>query len=279
MNHPLSDSLRSHLTELASASSLLVALDFDGVLAPLRNDPEQSRPLPASVQAIDRLAALPNTHVGYISGRPMKFLQNHTSAPRGALFVGSHGAEQNFAGTGQAPRTDGAGDGAVTAGEQRVLEQLDQAFDSIQNEVQDPGFWVETKPMGRTFHTRDSSPESVPRIAQRLDALAQVLPGTRMLHGKDIVEFSTRHDTKGDGLLRMLDASGAQVALYMGDDLTDEDAFKILRTRSGVGIKVGAGDTVAHNRIESPEAVAQFLTALADAREAQLTPPPAEAQH
>src|SRR5206468_4232885 len=72
---------------------ILVALDFDGTLAPIVEDPDAAQPLPLSVQALRALAGLPRTHVAVISGRPLVQLQRLVEPAEGVALVGSHGAE------------------------------------------------------------------------------------------------------------------------------------------------------------------------------------------
>ncbi|MBE8146820.1 hypothetical protein IOD13_13510 [Brevibacterium casei] len=90
---PLSDPADVDLRPLAEADDLLVALDFDGVLAPLQDDPSLSRVLPASAEAIARIASLPNTRLALVSGRDVATLRELADPPASAMIVGSHGAE------------------------------------------------------------------------------------------------------------------------------------------------------------------------------------------
>ena len=71
----MGDGVEDALDAAAEAESLLVALDFDGTLAPFTERPEDSRPLPAARDALDALARLPRTTVAVISGRPLDFLR------------------------------------------------------------------------------------------------------------------------------------------------------------------------------------------------------------
>jgi trehalose 6-phosphate phosphatase len=85
--------------------------------------------------------------------------------------------------------------------------------------------------------------------------------------GKDIIEFSVRGADKGDGIERLREYTAATAVLFAGDDVTDEDGFRVLRPEAGdVGIKVGEGDTLAQFRRADEEAIATMLTLLAEAR-------------
>ncbi len=262
--------LLARLRSFATASSLLIALDFDGVLAPLQDDPATSEPLPQSVRAVTTLAACPDTFVAYISGRPLDDLRALSRAPGQALFVGSHGAEEDFSSLDAERRSAdeaNSSEGTAQRTDEQALAVLDDAYGQLRDEVS--GVWMEEKPLGRAFHTRDADAAATAHVNRRLDAVASRLQDTRVVRGKDVYEFTTRHDTKGDGLERILARTGAHAAIYIGDDVTDEDAFEVLAERpDSLGIKVGAGATAAGARIAGPQDVAALLSCLAQAREA-----------
>lgn len=273
------------ITALAAADRLLVGLDFDGVIAPLVDNPMDAAPLPASAAAAEALAAEPNTVVGYISGRNLSVLKQLSNAPEGAIFIGSHGVESDFSAIGG--EDIGAADGRRSGGnpaagtyasgpsndEQALLDELDAAFTDIRTRTPEEGHGllrIERKPLGRTFHTRGCSENRTAFYATELEALAKRLGQLRFLTGHEMFEFALRHQTKGNGLERMIRQTGATAALYIGDDRTDEDAFKKLRTYPEdfprLSIKVGPAGTAAEVRLQSPDDVAVFLGRLAAAR-------------
>ena len=102
------------LSTIAATSRLVVALDFDGTASPLVLDPMSARALPEVSVQVERLAALPDTFVAYVSGRSMhdlKIITEHDEDSVVAL-AGSHGAQYWFPGAGDedAPgRCDGGG--------------------------------------------------------------------------------------------------------------------------------------------------------------------------
>ena len=78
----IDQSLRDALTRLAAAETLLVALDFDGVVAPIVTRAEDARPLPQTAEAVARLAGLPRTWTAYVSGRALASLFAHVPRRR-----------------------------------------------------------------------------------------------------------------------------------------------------------------------------------------------------
>ncbi|WP_349828323.1 trehalose-phosphatase [Brevibacterium litoralis] len=301
LHPPVRAAAEVDLSTLVGARRLLVALDFDGVVAPLQDDPETSAPLPTTARAIEALVALPDTVVGFLSGRPLEVLRRLARAPHGAVFIGSHGAEEDFSGlarsTGNAGGTAGtetvrsadAADEAPSPAEQDMLDRLDAGFDRIASAAPADGegdLRLEDKPLGRTFHLRGVTGERREYFEQAVDALADQVPEARHLHGNEVIEYAVRTHTKADGLEHMARVVGADALVFLGDDRTDEDAFALIReserTRGSgasavlppaVGIKVGEADTVAPTRIADPAAVGALLTRLAAERAAAHSTP------
>ena len=85
----LDDALRS----AARTPCLLVASDYDGVVAPIVADPDAAMPDTAAIEALAQLAATPDTHVAMISGRTLRDLRRVTGEPGEVMLLGSHGAE------------------------------------------------------------------------------------------------------------------------------------------------------------------------------------------
>ena len=256
----MADTLHDELRALAADGTrrpLLVALDFDGTLAPLQDDPSTSRILPAGVTALARLAGTPGVSLALVSGRSMNDLHTLAEVPAGTFLIGSHGAERARVMTFGLDRdvvrlSDEQADRLATLGAQalRIARGRD-------------GVWVETKPTAVVVHTRLAEDA----VADAAEAEALVLGeqlGSGVLHGKDVVEISVLQASKGEALTALRDELAAPVVLYGGDDVTDEHAFEAL----GVGdvtIKVGDGATVARHRVDSADSLVAALVVLADA--------------
>ncbi|GAA4178783.1 trehalose-phosphatase [Gryllotalpicola koreensis] len=250
---------------IAAARRLLVALDFDGTVAPLVDDPSTSRATPDAAAAIARLRALPATWVAFVSGRPLDALVQLTESGPDALLVGSHGVEVSIRGE-LAPVE-------LNDDERARMARLEAALTELVTAV--PRARLETKPVGYGVHTRlVTDTERVPPLQQAAREAADMVGGFTTRLGKDVIEFSVRDVTKGDGvrMLRELLAAeegGPVAVLYAGDDVTDEDAFAVLGA-GDLGVKVGAGETRATERVADVEAFAGLLHRLASAREASV---------
>lgn len=260
------DGFSAAIDALASSETLTIALDFDGTLAPFTDDPDDSRAIPEAVSAIERLSILDNTNVALVSGRAVDSLRRVSGAPAGVILIGSHGAEYVVEGT----------DAALPLSEKERLavDGIGRALRAVAQHH--PLVRIEAKPAGYAFHTRLVSSDEKAATAQ-LDARAAVfeaVPDTNVRGGKDVIEFSVLSATKGDAMRRLRDLSPGTVILYVGDDVTDEDAFAAL-AEGDVAVKCGAGDTIARFRLDGPPEVASLLHAIADRRSDSLTHPAA----
>lgn len=240
---------------LAATPRVLVASDFDGVLAPLVLDPSESRALPGTIEALEALAALPDTHAAVVSGRELATLTSLTGLADSAVTrIGTHGAESS--------RVTAA---ALTPGQQQALDQVSRELRALA-EGRQPGVWVETKPTAVVLHTRRMTDRAA---ADEVEAAALEVTtrhtGLHVLHGKQVVEVGVVRADKGTALVALRDEVGAQAVAYLGDDVTDEDAFRALGP-DDVTVKVGEGDTAARFRVDGPEQAAAVLALVLERR-------------
>ncbi|OJX64711.1 MAG: trehalose-phosphatase [Micrococcales bacterium 73-13] len=255
----VAEPLRSALEGLARRPRLLIALDFDGTLAPEVDDPAAARALPAAREAVERLIAMPGTRVALVSGRSLTDLEAVVADfPEEVLLVGSHGAEIRLeAGTSFEP---------LEERERAELTTLGELLGGIA--ARHEGVWVERKPVGFALHTR---------LAVEADSQAARLEATREIgaalgadvivrDGRTTLEFAIRGTTKGEAVEHLRRITHADAVCFAGDDVTDEDAFAALGP-GDVGLKSGPGDTLAEFRVPGPAEVALALQRLADARE------------
>jgi trehalose-phosphatase len=241
---------------MAGVPVLLVALDFDGTLAPVVDVPADARALPEARDAVLRLARAPGTRVALVSGRSLASLVEVSDPPAGVMLVGSHGIEV---------RLDAAHDPVGLDPEELVrLEAVRGVLDKVAGAVE--GAWVEVKPAGFALHTRQADESDARRGEKLAREGLRGLAGVTARSGKDVLEFSVRSATKGDALARLRAHTAADAVLYAGDDVTDEDAFAVLGPHD-VGIKVGPGATAAGFRVAGPAEAATALALLASLRE------------
>lgn len=251
------------LDSVVRAEKLLVALDFDGTLAPFEADPMRARATPEARRAVARLAAAPGVTVAFVSGRSLadlRVIAEHDDASP-IWLEGSHGAEQWRPGGAPVPAAPEAPPETPA-----VLEAAHRAAEGFE------GAWIEDKRFGFGLHTR-TSPEGVePRAQAALDGIvADLAPTWRRREGKHVLEFAWRHEGKDDAVARLREETAADAVVFAGDDVTDEDALASLRD-GDLGIRVGAGPTAARLTVADTPALAEVLEQLA-ARRASRNPP------
>jgi trehalose-phosphatase len=240
------------------ASRWLIVLDFDGTLSPIVEHPDDAAPAAGAVEAIGALTDA--TTVAIVSGRPVADLR----ARLGDLpvtFAGGHGAEVV---------TD---DGTVTSlvgDPDAVRATLDDAEQAVTATVGDePGWLVERKDASLAVHHRRVDPDlrdrRLPEVVACLEAHLGASPGFDLLAGKAVLELRPAGVDKGRAVAWIADRAPSRPPLIVGDDVTDEDAFREADRRGGASILVADRPraTVARWRLRDPQEVVTFLRALA----------------
>ena len=211
-----------------AARAPLCLFDFDGTLAPLEPDPAQVM-LPSAVlsrlQALQRLAV-----VGIVTGRSLHDMQSRPSF-RPDYLVGNHGLEGV---PGTSARFTALADtcGQWKQGLQQRLREID------------PGIWLEDKRYSLSLHylhARD--PAQAAAALARL--FAQLDPLPRVISGKFIFNLLPGGSgDKGLAVLHLMRHTGNDAALYVGDDATDEDVFR-LHAPGILSVRVGCTEPSA----------------------------------
>ena len=250
------DDLDLALQSLAGAENLLIALDFDGTLAPHVDHPEDARAIIGTREAVQALLDLPGVRVAFVSGRALVSLQHVAQPQSSVLLTGSHGIEVQL----DTPEIELN----LVSSELEQLDTLARVLTSISGSI--AGTTIERKPAGLALHTRLAT-EKDGQTAQReaREQLTDQLPGLTVREGKNVLEFSVRSSTKGDALQTLREYTRADRVFYAGDDVTDEDAFAALRD-DDLGLKIGQGATLAGYRVRSPKEVTQVLVRIAALR-------------
>lgn len=250
----LTPGLAEALRRAATAPTLLVACDYDGTLAPFVDDPTNAAPAPGAIEVLGRLSELPRTTVALLSGRNRTALARVSGTSEPVVLVGSHGSE--WEGGFETPLDDD---------EAGLLARLHAELGDIADDT--PGAHVESKPTAAVLHVRPvSDPAAREQATARAVSGPAALDGVFVTEGKNVVEIAVREASKGAAIERLVEQSGAEVAVFIGDDVTDERGFLRLRPQD-VGIKVGSGTTAAGHRVADISAVVRLLGTLADLRD------------
>ncbi len=252
----LDRTLRAAIGHIARVPQLLVGCDYDGTLAPLVDDPTTAGPLPEAVAAVRALALLPQTVVAVISGRALRDLATLSRLPSEVHLVGSHGSEFDL--------------GFIQRLDPELRELQDQLLAELTAIARAyPGVRLEKKPASVAVHVRAAAPESREHALAAVRDGPAAWPGIYVTHGKDVMELSLIATDKGAAVNALRTQASASAVLYLGDDVTDENAFAELHGPD-VGIKVGAGPTQATYRVDDPIDAVRILGYLLETRRAWL---------
>lgn len=251
----LTPDLRAAIRRIAQTEQLLVAMDFDGTMAPIVGRAGDARPLPRAAAAFAGLAVLPRTTTALISGRALASLRAVASPPVDSLLIGSHGAEA-WLGPGSAPLT-------LDPDQEARLAEVRALLADIVAEA--PGTLLEDKPAGVVLHTRQAADDVAEDAVAAARSLLQDRKGVFLKEGKRVLETSVVNASKGEAVTFLRQISGATAVFFAGDDTTDEDALGRLEP-GDVGVKVGLDFTCAEFRVEAPEHVCELLETLLQER-------------
>ena len=248
---------RERLGEL-SGRAPAVFLDYDGTLTPIVPDPDRALLPEPTRDALLRLRE--RWPVAVVSGRDLADVREKVGI-EGLAYAGSHGFEIVTP------------DGRHELRGAEHLPDLDSAEAELRDELPS-GARLERKRVAIAVHVRGMDPDRVPEVARVVDEVAARHPRLRLSEGKAIFELRPDLDwDKGRALRWFLEVLGLErdevVPLYVGDDVTDEDAFREIRD-SGLAVVVRGEDdarpTLAHAALDGPDEVRAFLEHLADLR-------------
>jgi trehalose-phosphatase len=211
-----------------------VFADFDGTLTPIAPRPDLSSLPERARVALVKLVARPRTRVAIVSGRPAATLAQLVPVA-GVVYVGNHGMEIVDGGARWEDPIATAARPAVARASYRVAERASRVDGAV----------VEQKQISLSLHTRLVGDDSAREALERdVAAIADEEPALERSSGKRVLEVRPRGaGHKGAAIERLLaSAHGAEwpracAAVFLGDDTTDEDGFRVLAGR-GAGVRV-----------------------------------------
>jgi trehalose 6-phosphate phosphatase len=247
----LSPELLAAVRRVAGTEHLLVAMDFDGTMAPLVDHAADSRALPRAAAAFAGLAKLPRTTTAMISGRALDSLRAVAFPPENTLLIGSHGAEVWMG--------PGSSQLMLDDAQRELLAEVRRELEGIVEQA--PGTLLEDKPAGVVLHTRLAADDVAEDAVAAARAVLQDRSGVFVKTGNRVLETSVVNASKGEGIAFLRQAAGATAVVFAGDDTTDEDALAKL-VPGDLGVKVGLDFTQAEFRVEAPVHICELLEAL-----------------
>ncbi len=245
--HPSHRAILERFAGVEAPNPVLLAFDYDGVLAPVVRDPEGAGMRRTTRDLLVRLAR--RYPVAAVSGRSWTHTRRLTEgvAP---YVVGNHGFE--FLRARPVPE-------AVLRQVRGWRRQLEAALAGV------AGIYFEDKRSTLAVHY--GLDRAWRRAEQAAYAAANQLTGTRLVAGKKVLNILPRQfPNKGDALRALLARLTLGAALYLGDDVTDEDAFAVGMPLV-LGVHVGPGRSLAPWRLESQVRVDELLARLLSLRQ------------
>ena len=243
------------------ARDLVLFLDYDGTLTPIVSRPEQAL-CPLEVKRLlKQLRDLPGVYPTIISGRSLKDLRRKVGVS-GMIYVGNHGLEIEY--------PDGRREEKVFPARTKELKGITQHLKDSLKEIR--GILFEEKGPILSVHYRNVDQKSHPRILQILtEELRQWEDRWRMASGKMVLEIMPKVDFhKGQAVRDILATVSCPglLPIYLGDDKTDEDAFRVLKGQ-GISVFVGPASSLSEADffLQDPVEVREFLSRCKEVRQ------------
>jgi trehalose 6-phosphate phosphatase len=231
---------------LGDGADLSLFLDFDGTLVEIAERPQDVIVAPGLLEALAALSRRLDGRLAVVSGRSLAVLDEFLAGVPVAM-AGSHGGEFRPAGATE-----------IEALADPLPKPLCEALSAYARE--NGGLVFEAKPCSAAVHYRDR-----PEIAAALFTYAASLGsefGAHVKRGKMVVELTMPGSDKGNAVARFMEQApfAGTRPLFVGDDVTDEDAFAAVRRFDGGGILVGPmRSTRALWRLDDVAAVHRWL--------------------
>ncbi len=244
--------LEDFYRRLSSANERLLMLDYDGTLAPFTTERDHALPYPEIAVTLKRLYGSDRTRVVIISGRTVDALKKLLDSDDLPELWGCHGLERH-----------------TSDGQYWIVELPDdmrQKLSELYNWTAEENLvnFCEFKPSGGAFHWRGLPPDEAELIRDKVNARWHDVAQTSDLEllafdgGVEIRVAGTNKANPVDQLL--VEANDDTVLAYLGDDQTDEDAFRALKGRGlGVLVRGEIRDTLADLWLEPPDELKAFL--------------------
>lgn len=253
-----------------SGKTVVVFLDYDGTLSPIVANPDEAFMSDQMRNIVRKVAATFPSSI--VTGRGKDKVFNFIKLEE-LFYVGSHGFDifGPTTGIGSDVRYE------ACAEELPVLQQLYKHLDDSLKTI--PGAWVEDNHFSLSVHYRECIMDDIPRIEEIVDGyLTSSASSLNRRHGKKVIEIRPAIEWhKGKAVMYLLKEMARIFGwqsmenvfpVYLGDDITDEDAFASIVEEWGQGVPIliaedpNARPTKANFTLRNPTEVLHFLTQL-----------------
>lgn len=247
---------------IGEAKNVLLLIDYDGTLTPIVAKPELANLAAETKSILQWLAQNPRLKIGIISGRTMEDLRERVGI-NGIIYAGNHGLE-----------IEGPSISFVNPIAKKTEPLLHSLCEDLNKALADiKGAIIENKGLTLSLHYRlvaevqlDELNKSFYRVTAPLSTSGKI----RITKGKKVYEVRPPVDwNKGEAIeliAQRLEEENKPLMIFLGDDVTDYDGFRLVNENAGISVYVGEETTepVAQYFLYSPKEVHQFLRMLKD---------------
>ncbi len=244
--------LDSFFSDLKKSKNPILLLDYDGTLAPFKVKRDEAVPYPRVREILNRILNAHHTHVVIISGRRVSDITDLMKLDIQPEIWGSHGNERLFS------------DGSYKLADlsEKEFEGLEKAREWAKEQGLDAN--LEEKPAGLAFHWRGMDKSRAEEIKKKVSGKWRPLQqdfNLKLLDFDGGIEIKVAGRDKGNAVKSVLKQLGETDKIaYLGDDLTDEDAFKVLQGKGlCVLVRKKMRATLADLWIVPPDELLHFL--------------------
>ncbi|XP_027357873.1 probable trehalose-phosphate phosphatase J [Abrus precatorius] len=268
--HPSALNVFDQIICNSKGKQIVVFLDYDGTLSPIVSDPEKafmSRKMRATLKGIAR-----HFPTAIVTGRCRDKVYSFVKLAE-LYYAGSHGMDITGPTKSQSPKK-GNNKAVLFQPASQFLPMIDEVYKILLEKTKSvPGATVENNKFCLSVHFRCVDEKSWATLAEKVRLVLNEYPQLRLTQGRKVLEIRpTIKWDKGKALEFLLKSLGYENSndvfpIYIGDDRTDEDAFKVLRSRGqGIGILVSRvpKETDASYTLQDPSEVEQFLRRLVE---------------
>jgi trehalose 6-phosphate phosphatase len=240
-------------TRIQQAQNLFLFLDYDGTLTPIVSRPELALCPPEVKRHLEELRNLPKVYLAIISGRSLEDLRGKVGVSN-IIYVGNHGLEIEY--------PNGSHKKILSSARISELKRITQNLQNSLKEIS--GILFEEKGPILSIHYRNVPQKFFVQIPQKLEEeLSQWKDRWKMASGKMVFEIRPKVNFhKGKAVREILKTfpSLGFLPFYLGDDQTDEDAFRVLKGQ-GISVFIGPGTLPAEADffLRNPKEVQEFL--------------------
>ncbi|KAL8134026.1 putative trehalose-phosphate phosphatase H [Apium graveolens] len=269
LKHPSALDMFEQITKASKGKQIVMFLDYDGTLSPIVDDPDRAFMSDAMRATVRKLARYFPTAI--VSGRCRDKVYNFVRLAE-LYYAGSHGMD--IKGPSKGSNYIKSPQSVLCQPACEFLPMIDEVYQILlQKTKSTPGSKVENNKFCLSVHFRCVEEKRWSELAQQVRSVLKEYPKLRLTQGRKVLEIRpTIKWDKGKALEFLLESLGyANCAdvfpVYIGDDRTDEDAFKVLRDRGqGFGILVSKipKETNASYSLQEPSEVMDFLRRLVE---------------